>query len=60
MFIEGWGERGLPGPPQPGNRFVSFVRARGVRCLVKMSLKGDPLAFPFSLSAQEAFPFPFL
>ena len=45
--IEGWGERGLPGPPQPGNRFVSFVRARGVHCLVGMNLNSNVQLFPF-------------
>ena len=42
---------------QPGNRFVSFVRARG-DCQVEMSLKRDPATFPLSLFGREAFPFP--
>ena len=42
---------------QPGNRFVSFVRARGVHCLVRMSLKRKARAFPFSLFAVGGFPF---
>ena len=54
-YIGGRGEE-----PQPGNRFVSFVRARGVHCLVGTSLKRDARPFPFSLCAQEAFPFPFV
>ena len=45
-------------PPKPGNRFVSFVRARGVYCLVGMNLKTGPGRFPFSLCPVEAFVFP--
>ena len=39
---------------------MSFVRARGVHCLMGTSLKRDARRFPFSLSAREAFPFPFV
>jgi len=45
--------------PQLGNRFVSFVRARGVRCLVEVSLKSHAPGFPLSFCPLEAFPFPF-
>ena len=61
---------GSEGWQGPGNRFVSSVRARGVRCLVRMSLERHAGPFPFSLSAwvvlvflfwpEEVFPFPFL
>jgi len=36
------------------------VRARGVHCLVQMSLKRRAAPFPFSLCPVEVFPFPFL
>ena len=47
------------GRPLPGNRFVSFVRAYG-RCPLPSGNAPQTWcrAFPFSLSAQEASPFP--
>ena len=36
------------------------MRARGVHCLVGMSLKRRPDLFPFPFWPWEAFPFPFL
>ena len=50
----------LEGPPEPGNRFVSFVRAcaRFV-CHVKMGNKSPSPTFPFPFWPREAFPFPF-
>ena len=42
---------------QPGNRFVSFVRARAAVCKVRMDLKSDPIPFPFFLLAVRFLPF---
>ena len=60
------GREGCQGLPRPGNRFVPFVHARGVRCLVEMSPKRDPRVFPFpflprriSLFPFRGWPFPF-
>ena len=41
---------------QPGNRFVSFVRARGAGCKVEMPLKTDAPGFPFSLEDHPPSP----
>ena len=49
---------GKSAAPQPGNRFVSFVRARGAGCEVEMQLKRRAPGFPFSLLSRRAFPFP--
>ena len=46
---------------QPGNSFVSFVRAYArFGCLVELDLKRGGLAFPFSLLAPPSFPFSLL
>ena len=45
---------------QPGNSFVSFVRARAAVCKVRMDLKNDPdpfSLFPFGPD-MDSFPFP--
>ena len=55
MYVSQVGRRSAAA--QPGNRFISFVRARG-DCQVEMSLKRRPRRFPSSLLAWEAFPFP--
>ena len=45
---------------QPGNRFVSFVRARGLVARWEW-IQSDVLwVFPFPFWPWEAFPFPFL
>ena len=48
---------GKSAAPQPGNRFVSFVRARGAGCEVEMQLKRRAPGFPFSLLPAGGFPF---
>ena len=45
------------GLDQPGNRFVSFVRARAAVCKVRMDLENDSPAFPFSLFTLMFLPF---
>ena len=48
---------GKSAAPQSGNRFVSFVRARGAGCEVEMQLKRRAARFPFSLLPAGGFPF---
>ena len=49
---------GKSAAPQPGNRFVSFVRARGAGCEVEMQLKRHPrvFLFPFCPASCSLFP----
>ena len=47
------------GGEQPGNRFVSFVRARAVVVRWESCEIVIPPAFPFSFSPREVIPFPF-
>ena len=50
---------GKSAAPQPGNRFVSFVRARGAGCEVEMQLKRRASAFslfPFAPGRLSLFP----
>ena len=55
-----WNDRRLWEQPQRGTRFVLFVRARGIHCLMRTSLKRDARRFPFSLHAGEVYPFSFV
>ena len=50
-FVGAWGEES-----QAGNRFVSFVRARGVHCLVRTSLKRDACGFSLFPLSWGGFP----
>ena len=47
----------LGGLVQPGNRFVSCEPARAAVCNVRMGLKNDSVAFPFSLFTLRLLPF---
>jgi hypothetical protein len=44
--------------PRPGNRFISFVHAHGVHCLVGKSLKSRAAHFTFSLFGDGLSLFP--
>ena len=52
--IEGWGERGLQGPPD--REIVSFRSCVRAVCLVEMSPKSHARPFPFSLLVVGGFP----